>query len=224
MRRAFLTVCLTFLVASFGSGTGMARGEEAISIATRDLPPRSLPEAVPVRPVTRWVQTNLRIGHLPPGLGRMPEQFAQAGYNVIILNALRKWDVIGPSANLYPAAEVEQADKYLREFVTLAHGAGAKAMLYIGPVQVPHFSPEFVKAHPDWLRVNPDGKTDAQPNFANVRSGFVDWLLKQLAHVVREYKVDGFWFDGYAPGHLHTYDARTRAGFRDVSGGAEIPQ
>ena len=45
----------------------------------------------------------------------------------------------------------------------------------------------------------------------------------QLAHVVRTYKVDGFWLDGYAPAHLHTFDEATRAAFRSFSGGREIP-
>jgi hypothetical protein len=110
------------------------------------LPSRSLAGPVPERPMPRWVRTNPRIGHLPPGRGRMPESFAKAGSNVLILNALRIWDLVGPSADLYGPKEVARADKYLRDFVTLAHGAGARAVLYIGPVQVPHFSPEFVKA------------------------------------------------------------------------------
>ena len=45
----------------------------------------------------------------------------------------------------------------------------------------------------------------------------------RIAHLAREYHADGFWCDGYAPGHLHTYDAATRRLFRDVSGGKEIP-
>ena len=68
-----------------------------------------------------------------------------------------------------------------------------------------------------------DGKPDAKPNFASIRSGYADWLLRQLAHVVRTYKVDGFWLDGFAPDHLHTFDEATRAAFRTFSGGREIP-
>ena len=153
----------------------------------------------------------------------MPEAFLAAGYNVLTINALRKWDIVGPSAALYGPAEVKQADDYLRKFVTMVHQAGAKAVFYIGPVQVPVFSPEFVKAHPDWLKIKPDGKPDAKPNFANIRSGYADWLLKQLAYVTREYGVDGYWLDGYAPGHLHTYDPATQAAFRTFSGGKNIP-
>ncbi|MBS0265989.1 MAG: hypothetical protein JSS02_28920 [Planctomycetes bacterium] len=217
-------IWLGLMVLASGALTRGGQGAEPIVVSKQGLPARSLPEALRQRPVPRWLKTNLRIGHLPPGLGRMPEQFAAAGYNVITINALRKWDIVGPAAKLYLEAEVQQADKYIRDFVALVHGANAKAVLYVGPVQVPAFSPEFVKAHPDWLRVNADGKTDAQPNFVNFRSGYVDWLLLQLAHLVREYKVDGFWFDGYAPGHLHTYDAQTRTAYRAASGGAELPE
>ena len=187
------------------------------------LPARSLPEATSSRPVPQWLRTNLRIGHLPPGLGRMPESFLDAGYNVLIINALRKWDIVGPSAALYDPTEVKQADDYLRTFVMMVHKAGHKAVFYIGPVQVPAFSPEFVKAHPDWLRIKVDGKPDTKPNFVNIRSGYADWLLKQLAYVTREYGADGYWLDGYAPGHLHTYDHATRTAFRTFSGGSDIP-
>jgi hypothetical protein len=44
-----------------------------------------------------------------------------------------------------------------------------------------------------------------------------------LAYVTREFKVDGFWFDGYAPAHLHTYDEDTRKAFREHSPGHDIP-
>jgi Trehalose utilisation len=217
--RGFITALGVLALAA----SGVLADEAPIRLDVKDLPPRTLPEAVAERPVPDWLKTHLRIGHLPPGLGRMPEEFAKAGYNVIILNALRNWELVGPSAETYDPKEVARADRYLRDFVALAHGAGAKAVLYVGPVQVPYFDPEFVKTHPDWLRVNADGKPDAAPNFGNVRSGYTDWLLKQLAHVVREYKVDGFWFDGFAPGHLHTYDEATREAFKKFSGGKDIP-
>lgn len=211
------------LLAGMTAGGASAQGPPPVVFETSGLPPRSLPEPVPLRPVPDWLTTQARIGHLPPGLGRMPEAYAKAGYNVITINALRKWDIVGPSAPLYRPDEVREADEYLRKFIALVHGAGAKAIIYMGPVQVPGLSPEMVKAHPGWLRINPDGKPDAKPNFASIRSGYVDWLLKQLAYVVREYRVDGFWLDGYAPDHLHTYDPATRAAFREVSGGQEIP-
>ena len=106
-----------------------------------------------MRPVPEWLRTHFRIGHLPPAGWRMVDEYVKAGYNVITVNALRKWDIVGPSASLYPPQEVKDADAYLRRFVNTVHAAGAKAVYYIGPVQVAAFSPEFVKAHPDWLRI-----------------------------------------------------------------------
>src|SRR4051812_40376037 len=114
-----------------------AEAPAPVRIDTAGLPPRSLPEAVPARPVPAWLRSHLRIGHLPGGLGRMPEAYARAGYNVITINALRNWELVGPSATLYDSKEVARADRYLRDLVALVHGAGAKAVLYIGPVQVP---------------------------------------------------------------------------------------
>jgi hypothetical protein len=74
------------------------------------------------------------------------------------------------------------------------------------------------------MRIRPDGKPDAAPNFANIRSGYADWLLAQLAYLTREYKADGYWFDGYAPVHLHSYDETTRRLFREHSGGKDLPR
>lgn len=199
------------------------KASPVITIDKANLPPRTVMERIAPRPVPTWLRTNLRIGHLPPVGWRMMDEYLKAGYNVLTVNTLRKWDIVGPSAGLYPAQEVRDADAYMKRYVQAVHAAGAKAIFYIGPVQVAAFSPEFVKAHPDWLRIRPDGKPDAQPNFANFRSGYADWLLKQLAYVTREYKVDGFWLDGYAPIHLHTYDEATRKAYRDFSGGQEIP-
>src|SRR5262249_30658031 len=98
-------------------------GPTPIAIDLSRLPPRSLPPASPDRPIPDWLRTRWRVGHLPPGLGRVPEAFARAGYEVITINALRKWDIVGPTADLYKPDEVRQADDYLRKFVVLAHGA-----------------------------------------------------------------------------------------------------
>jgi hypothetical protein len=186
------------------------------------LPPRSVPEPPAPRPVPAWTRTHFRVGHLP-GSPAMAAEFLKVGYNVVILNALGRWDAVGPSAGLYPPEKVKEAEDYLRAHVARCHAAGAKAVFYVGPVQVPMGNPAFARAHPDWLRVGPDGRPDPTPNFANIRSGYADWLLAQLAYVVREFHADGFWFDGYSPAHLHTYDAATRAAYRAFSDGHDIP-
>ena len=190
-------------------------GEDLPHVDRTGLPPRSVPEPIPARPVPEWTRTHVRVGHLP-GSPAMATEFLKAGYNVVILNALGRWDAVGPSASLHPPEKVREAEGYLRAHVEKCHAAGAKAVFYVGPVQVPVGNPAFVKAHPDWLRVRPDGKPDPTPNFANIRSGYADWLFEQLAYVTREFKADGFWFDGFAPSHLHTLRRRDPEGLPDV--------
>jgi len=186
-----------------------------------DLPPRTLLASPAKRNVPAWLQSNLRVGHLPGYNERMVGEFLKAGYNVVTVNCLGTWDHVGPSAGMYPTDDVTRADAYLRKVVDTVHAGGAKSIFYIGPVQVPLFSKEFRAAHPDWLRVKPDGSLDE--NFGNIRSGYADWLCAQLAYIVKMYHVDGFWFDGYAPVHLHTYDDATQKLFRAHSGGHDIP-
>src|SRR5262245_40778768 len=84
----------------------------------RALPPRTLPAGPPLRSPIPWVQTDLRIAHLPPADWRQIQEFARAGYQVIAVNTLEKWDHVGPRANDYPAEVVKQADNYLRRIVT----------------------------------------------------------------------------------------------------------
>ena len=158
------------------------------------LPPKTLIDDAPLRPVPEWVQTNLRIGHLPGAGWRMVEEYAKAGYNVITVNTLTRWDRVGPSASMYPPNIAQEADEYLKRLVKTVHDAGAKSVFYLGPVQVPMLSPEFRAAHPDWLRVKPDGSKDT--DFGNIRSGYVDWMIAQLCYLVKTYDVDGFWLDG----------------------------
>ena len=200
-----------------------ALAAENLPVVTTDgLPPRSIPEFRPARPIPEWTKTHLRVGHLPGSLP-MAEQFVKAGYNVVTLNVLGRWDVVGPSAHFYPPERVKEAEQYMRTHVERCHAAGAKAIFYIGPVQVAAGNEIFAKAHPEWLKTLPNGKLEETPNFANFRSGYKDWMLAQLAYVTREFKVDGFWLDGYAPVHLHTYDEATKKAFRAFSGGQEIP-
>lgn len=213
-------------VAAVGLGLVLLRAAVAAdalsAIDTSGLPARSVPEFLPARPIPEWTRNNWRVGHLPGSLP-MSEAFVKAGYNVVTLNTLGRWEIVGPSANLYPAERVKEAEQYMRTHVDRCHAAGAKAIFYIGPVQVAAGNKIFSDAHPDWLKTLPGGGHEDPPNFANVRSGYTDWLLAQLAYVTREFQVDGYWFDGYAPVHLHTYDEATKKAFRDFSGGAEIP-
>ena len=101
-----------------------------------NLPPRTVPESVAARPIPEWMQTHFRVGHLP-GSPAMVEAFLKAGYNVVTLNVLGNWEVVGPSASLYPPERVKAAEEYMRTHVERCHAAGAKAVFYIGPVQVP---------------------------------------------------------------------------------------
>jgi Beta-galactosidase trimerisation domain len=221
MRRTFtLMLCAVALLTA--SATSPLAAEPISNPDTTGLPPRSVPEARPRRAIPEWVETHKRIGHLPGDL-RMSDAFVKAGYNVVTLNVLGRWEVVGPSAGMYPAERVKEAETYMRTHVERCHAAGAKAVFYMGPVQVPSGNEIFAKAHPDWLRIKPDGQPDAVPNFANIRSGYAGWLLAQLEYVTREFKVDGYWFDGYAPVHLHTFDPATKNAFREFSGGQEIP-
>ena len=153
----------------------------------------------------------------------MAAEFLKAGYNVVTLNVLGNWEVVGPSATSIRRSASGRPSSICAAHVERCHAGGAKAVFYLGPVQVPSGNAIFVKAHPNWLRIGPDGRPEAIPNFANIRSGYADWLLEQLAYVTREFKVDGYWFDGYAPVHLHTYDDVTKKAFREFSGGKEIP-
>jgi len=186
------------------------------------LPPRTLPTGPPARAPIGWVHTDLRIAHLPPADWRQIEEFAKAGYEVIAVNTLEKWDHVGPRASDYPDEVVKKADAYLRRIVSTIHGAGAKAVFYLGPVQSPLAGDTFKQKHPDWLRINEDGsRSKDYVNFRNPE--VVSWLCEQFAYLAREYKVDGFWFDGYSPVALHTYDAATRQAFKEYSNGQEIP-
>ena len=134
-------------------------------VDTAGLPPRSVAEHIPPRPIPEWLRTNVRIGHLPGSLS-VGAEFLKAGYNVVTINVLGNWDIVGPSAHLYPAQRVKEAETYMHTHVERCHAAGAKAIFYIGPDQVAAGNAIFAKAHPDWLRTNADGKPDAEPNLS----------------------------------------------------------
>jgi hypothetical protein len=183
------------------------------------LPPRTLIQAPPLRDVPGWVRTHLRLSHLPPPDWPLIEAHLKAGVTSLTTNMNTRYAVVGPSASLYKPEVVQEADETMRRYVRRVHAAGVKAIFYIGPIHVPDTHPEFLAAHPDWLLVRADGTPMKLGNF---RSGYGDWLIEQLAYIVRTYNNDGFWFDGYS-GWLYSYDETSKRLFREVSGGKEIP-
>ena len=225
LRRLVLAVGLLSLATDRLSAGEAPVGNAAvvpIAIDGQALPPRTVAAGPTLPPVVPWVRTDLLVAHLPPADWRQIDAFAREGYQVIAVNTLSQWDRVGPGAGDYDPAVVQAADAYLRRFVDRVHEAGAKAVFYFGPVQPPLQSEVFRARHPDWLRVNEDGSK--AKDYVNFRHpDFVRWLTDQLAWLAREYQADGFWFDGYSPVSLHTYDADTRAAFRKHSGGHDLP-
>ena len=155
-RSQWFIVRVAFMAAAWYAACTGVGAEEPLVIDTANLPPRSTPAPAPRRPVPEWTQTHWRARHLPGSLP-MGEAFLKAGYNVVTLNVLGKWEVVGPSAPRYPPERVKEAAEYMRTHVERCHAAGAKAVFYLGPGQVPSGNAIFVKAHPDWLRIAADG-------------------------------------------------------------------
>ena len=87
------------------------------------LPPRTVPEYPPVKPIPEWTQSHLRVGHLP-GSPEMAVEFLKEGYDVVTLNVLGRWNIVGPTAGLYSAGRVKEAEDYLRTHVERCHAAG----------------------------------------------------------------------------------------------------
>ena len=71
VRRTTAFIAMALLAVSHQVALGQPSGP--IRIDASRLPARSFPEGVAERPVPAWLRTNLRIGHLPPGFGRMPQ-------------------------------------------------------------------------------------------------------------------------------------------------------
>ena len=167
---ALLLPCLL----AFGLQLGTPAAAAPV-VETGGLPPRALPAGPPRRAPVDWVQTHLRVAHLPPADWRQIQSFVDAGYQVVAVNTLEKWDRVGPRSNDYPAQVVADADAYLRRFVKIVHDGGAKAVFYMGPVQSPLGSSVFREKHPDWLRVDEDGSKSR--DFVNFRNPeVVEWL------------------------------------------------
>ena len=153
----------------------------------------------------------------------MADEFVKAGYNVVTLNVLGRWEVVGPSA-VCTRPNASKRPSSTSHHVERCHAAGTKAVFYMGRCRFRQATRSLPRPIPiGCADQGPTAKPDPVPNFANIRSGYANWLLKQLEYVTREFHVDGFWFDGYAPVHLHTYDEATKKAFREFSGGKEIP-
>ena len=104
------------------------------------------------------------------------KEFLKAGYNVVTVNCLERWDRVGPSASMYPADEVKAGRRVSAS--RRRHGArrrGQERAVYRAGAGPP-LQQAVSRAHPEWLRVKPDGI--ARPNFGNIRSGYADWLLR----------------------------------------------
>src|SRR5437867_11431896 len=136
-RREFLgitagvSMALPALAAGAEVGVGLPAPED-------DLPPRTLIEPPPLRPVPEWVKTHLRFAHLPPPDWKQIEAHLKTGSTSVTVNMDSRWSKVGPSAALYRPEVVKEADETMRRYVEMVHGAGAKAIFYIGPVHVPH--------------------------------------------------------------------------------------
>src|SRR5262249_9639948 len=106
--------CLVTSIASAAASLATANETGALSFNTNGLPPRSFTSGPPLRPVVPWVQTHLRIAHVPPADWRQIQEYVRAGYQVIAVNTLEKWDHVGPRSVDYPEKVVKEADAYLR--------------------------------------------------------------------------------------------------------------
>src|SRR5262245_29255945 len=98
-----------------------------IRISKDGLTSRTVPEMLPERPVPDWIREKLLIAHLPPADWHQIDEFIKAGYDVITVNTLAKWDRVGPRAPEFSPQEVRSADQYLRKIVDTIHGAGRRA-------------------------------------------------------------------------------------------------
>lgn len=82
---------------------------------------------------------------------------------------------------------------------------------------------EAVRLHPDWARVGPDGKPDAQKT--SVFGPYVDRLLvPQLRELAGDYGADGVWIDGECWAVVPDYSEAALREFRQATGFTEVPR
>jgi hypothetical protein len=80
-----------------------------------------------------------------------------------------------------------------------------------------------VKEHPEWARIGPDGKRDA--NATSVFGPYVDELLiPQLKEVTAKYGLDGVWADGECWGAQLDYSPAALAAWRKETGYKDAPK
>ena len=65
-----------------------AQETSVLGVDRNGLPPRTLPTGPPSCSTAPWVQTDLRIAHLPPADWRQIAEYGKAGYQVIAVNTL----------------------------------------------------------------------------------------------------------------------------------------
>jgi len=101
--------------------------------------------------------------------------------------------------------------------VTARHGVP----LYI------HFSGVWdtraVTEHPDWARVQPDGKPDK--DITSLFGPYVDKLMiPELKEAVEKYDLDGLWIDGDCWAVRMDYSEAARQAFQRATGIAQLPK
>lgn len=155
-----------------------------------------------------WVHDVTRMAFLTPG---QVELAAKAGVQVVHGNAVWPYFPLRNAGGGLPAAE----DKLLRKFVENCHGHGMKLVLGLPPFA----SVELVKKHPEW-RVHPEGgvKPKGEPDEKSLgarlccnQGPWGDYLIEICAELVRDYKLDGYSFDGNYHASLCHCPACTRS-------------
>lgn len=137
---------------------------------------------------------------------------AKAGVQVVHGNAVWPYFPLRRNGGGLPAAE----DKLLRKFVTDCHRHGMKLILGLPPFA----SVELARKHPEWRvhperGVNPKGEPDEKSLGARLCCNLGPWgdyLIDVCAELIRDYRLDGYSFDGnyhaplcHCPGCTQSY-------------------
>jgi len=82
---------------------------------------------------------------------------------------------------------------------------------------------EAVKRHPDWARIDADGRPDGR--MTSVFGPYADRLMiPQLLELCETYGADGVWVDGECWATAHDYSPAAAERFRAETGIAELPR